>query len=52
VDYSYLNNIDLGTYFKMTFAEEGWTDKIFDVSQIKRGLDAQNIALEAWEVKI
>jgi hypothetical protein len=52
IDYSYRLNVDLGTYFEMTFSEEGWIDKVFEVAGIKRSLDKQNIAIEAWEVKV
>lgn len=52
IDYGYRLNIDLGTYFKMTFPEEGWTNKVFEVAGIKRSLDKQNIAIEAWEVRV
>jgi hypothetical protein len=52
VDYSFRKNIDLGSYFKNTFSEEGWTNKVFEVAGIKRSLDKQEIAIEGWEVKI
>jgi hypothetical protein len=52
VDYTFKRYIDLGTYFKMSFAEEGWNDKVFEVSSIKRMLDKQNIGVEAWEVAV
>ncbi len=52
IDYSYRLNVDLGTYFKMTFSEEGWDNKVFEVAGIKRSLDKQNIAIEAWECAV
>jgi hypothetical protein len=50
VEYGYKKNIELGTYFTMTFAEEGWDQKVFEVAGIKRSLDKQNIGVEAWEI--
>jgi len=52
VEYSFRSYIDLGTYFKMTFPDEGWTNKVFEVSKIQRNISSQNIAIEGWEVAI
>jgi hypothetical protein len=48
--YSYKENIELGSYFNVTFAEEGWIKKTFEVVGINRALDAQNIDIESWEI--
>ena len=42
--------IELGSFFKLTFAEEGWTVKIFEVYELRRNEDQQNINIVGYEV--
>ena len=50
LQYDFKNDIELGTIFKMTFAEEGWTAKLFEVIDFTRDFDAQKISIKAWEM--
>lgn len=50
VDYSYRQYTEIGAYFKMTFLEEAWDDKVWEIAGIKKSLDKQNINITAWEV--
>lgn len=49
VDYSYKKNIELGYYFAMTCADEGWINKVWDIAGIKKNHKKQNINITAWE---
>lgn len=49
VSYSYRKQIQVGTYFRMTFADEGWVSKVWEVAGIKKNLDKQDINITAWE---
>jgi hypothetical protein len=52
VDYSYKDYINLGDYFSMTFPEEGWVNKIFEVAGTKRSMDSQVVSVTGWEAVV
>lgn len=42
--------LDLETFFRLTFAEEGWTNKLFEVYRFIRNFDRDTIDITAYEV--
>ena len=50
IDYTFRQYVQLGVFFEMTFDEEGWKKKVFEISGIKKSLDKLNINITAWEV--
>lgn len=50
VKYDLSTYIDLGTYYGLSFAGEGWTNKTWECGRIKKDYNKQVITLEGWEV--
>ena len=48
LDYS--EYIDLNTYFRLTFSDEGWTEKLFEIFLFERDYKSQSIKITAYEV--
>jgi hypothetical protein len=42
--------IDLSSYFRLTFSDEGWADKLFEVAYFERDPNVDTIKMTAWEV--
>lgn len=49
--YDFQQYIDLQTYFRVTFADEGWTDKLFEVYGFTKSFNERRIDLLAYEVE-
>lgn len=50
VDYFLGRNFDLNTYFRLTFPEEGWVDKIFEIFELTFDYDKTSTKIYAREV--
>jgi hypothetical protein len=48
--WSYKDQLNLTTFFKMTLEEENWTDKIFEIFKFTIDEDKRNIKIIAFEV--
>lgn len=42
--------VSLISYFKLTFSEEGWNEKIWEIFRFNRDLENQRMQIEAYEV--
>jgi len=50
VDIKFKKYIDLENYFKLTLADNGWDEKIFEVFEFKRNEKTRNINIVGYEV--
>jgi hypothetical protein len=44
--------IDLSSVFKLTFSDEGWVEKLFEVAYFERDPDTNTIKMTAWEIDV
>jgi len=49
--YTHREWVDLETYFRLTWSDEGWTEKLFEIFRITYDYDRNNIGILAYEVE-